>query len=82
MHVRDHADLVLRERHSRNRISDERAEIDVCETVGERARVDSRRVEHVADERGQPLGLAADQREKGLSLIGVELSPTLSQRLR
>ena len=82
MNIRDYAYLLLRERQARDRIAHECAEMDVGETVGERAGVDPRSVQHVGDERRQPLRLAADQREKGLSLVGVELSPALPQRLR
>ena len=79
MNVRDHADLLLREREARDRIPHECAEIDVGETVGERAGVDSGGVQDVGDERRQPLRFAADQGEKGLSLVGVELSPALAE---
>ena len=48
--------------------SHERGDVDVGEAVAERARVDARGVEHVADERGQARRLVADQREERLAL--------------
>ena len=50
VHVRDHVDLVLPERDARNRVTNERTEIHVRETVGEGAGVDPRRVKDVSDQ--------------------------------
>jgi hypothetical protein len=40
VHVSDHAHLVLGQRDTRDRVTHECAEIDVRETVGERAGID------------------------------------------
>ena len=46
------------------------AEVDVAEAVAERPGLDPRRVEHVADQLGEPSRLVADQREERLALLG------------
>ena len=79
---RAHAHLVLADARRRDRVLDEPREIDVGEAVGERAGLDARRVEHVADERGEPVRLVGDQREERLALAGGERAPAFLQRAR
>ncbi len=75
-----HSHLVLADRRGGHGVLDDAHEIDVREAVGERAGLDARRVEHVADERGEPVGLVRDQGEECLSLSGRERAPALLQR--
>jgi hypothetical protein len=63
-HVGAHPDFVLGQRDSSNRIADELSQVDVVEAVCEGAGLNPRRVEHVPDQGGQPLCLAADQAEE------------------
>ena len=80
--VGDDAYLVLHELDTGDCVADERAQVDVPESVGEGAGLDPRGVEHVGDERRQPLGFAADQGQERLALVGSQLSPALAERLR
>ena len=53
------AHLVLTELRRGRDVADELGDVDVAERVAERPRLDPRRVEHVADERGEPARLVA-----------------------
>ncbi len=64
----------------RDRLGDQAGEIELGEGVAERPRLDPRAVEHLADERGQAVGLVGDQGQKGVALLGGELAPALLQR--
>ena len=74
--------LVLADLRGRDRVAHDLGEIDVRERVAERARLDPRGVEHVADERGEPGRLVGDHGEERLPLLGPELAPPLLQRPR
>ena len=74
--------LVLADGGRRDRVADERGEIDVREAVRERPGLDPRRVEHVADQGREPRRLVADQCEERLALLGGQLAPALLQRPR
>src|SRR5919106_4969404 len=80
--LRRDADLVVAERDGRRRLAYELLEVDVGEGVREGARLDSRRVEDVGDERGETTRLLLDEGEKRLALLGCELAPTLAQGRR
>ncbi len=75
VHDRLHPYFVGSELDHRRRLAYELGEIDVREGVRERAGLDARRVEHVADERGQAARLLLDQGEERLALLGPELAP-------
>ena len=60
--ARRHAHLVLPEGDDGGRLADELLDVHGVEGVRERARLDARRVEDVADQVGEPRGLALDQR--------------------
>jgi hypothetical protein len=75
-----HSQLVVRHLDHRRRLADEIGHVDLAERVGERARLDARGVEDVADHRGEPSGLLLDQREKGLALLRGELPPAGPER--
>src|SRR5207248_2803579 len=73
--------LVLREASRRDRLVDELLHVDVVEREAERAGVDARGVEDVADQRGEARRLAGDQGEERRALVGRELAPALLERL-
>ena len=76
-----HAHLVLAERDDGRRLPDELLDVDGVEGVRERPGLDARRVEDVADEVGEPRGLALDQAEERLALLLRQLAPAAVQRL-
>ena len=65
-----------------DRLVDEPGELDLAERVAERSGVDPRGVEHLADERGEPVGLVGDQGEEGVALLVREVAPALLERSR
>ena len=64
-----HVHLVLADLGGRDRVVDERGEVDVRERVAERPGLDPRRVEDVADGLREPGRLVPDQREERLALL-------------
>jgi hypothetical protein len=55
------------------------ANVGVPEDVGERSRLDPRRVENVADQNRQPSRLLLDEREERFALLGRQLVPARAQ---
>jgi hypothetical protein len=74
-HLRHDLHLVVSELDQRRRFAHELGQVDVREDVRKRARLDPRRVEHVADQRRKAIGLLLDEREEGLALVRRELAP-------
>ena len=79
--ARRHAHLVLAERDDGGRLPDELLDVHRVEGVRERPRLDARGVENVADEVGEPGGLALDQAEERLALLRRQLAPTAVEGL-
>ena len=73
--------LVLAERRRRDSFLRQLADVDVVEAVGERPRLDARRVEDVRDQVGEPPRLPGDQREERAPPRRCELAPALFERL-
>ena len=80
--LRDDAHLVLADLDRVDDVVHDAADVDVAEGVAERPGLDSRRVEDVADQVGEPRRLVADQREERLPLVGRQLAPPALQRPR
>jgi len=74
-HARRHRNLVGSERDHGRGLANEVANVDVPEDVGERSRLDPRRVEDVADQGRQPSRLLLDEREERFALLGGQLAP-------
>ena len=66
----------------RDGVAHERAEVDVAEAVAERARVDARRVEHVADRAPRAASSRRRSARGSLALVGLQLAPARLQRAR
>ncbi len=82
VHDRVDRHLVLAESRRSHGFLGELAHVDVVEVIGERARLDARRVEHVRDEVGETGRLVRDQGQERGALVRRQLAPALLQRPR